>query len=189
MLDATHMNRDDQQRRRAKQIILEITKQSSGNECAGNVRLFKIFYFAHLVYARHETGYLSEWPIVKMPYGPGIDRFEEIIGELTREGAIQQESTQIGPYPATSFRATDKPAEGPPLEPAAIEAIRKAVEFTSDKTGAQLSDITHEHSHSWSEAEMGGELNIYIDLVSSKERQRVQESVSGAAAAINEAWK
>ena len=49
----------------AAQIVLEIIKQSPGDEIVGKTKIFMAFYFAHLFYAADSTGYPSEWPIVK----------------------------------------------------------------------------------------------------------------------------
>ena len=60
------------ERSKAKQVILEIIRQSKGR-LTGKTRLYMAFYVAHLLYAEQEAGYLTVWPIVKMPFGPGID--------------------------------------------------------------------------------------------------------------------
>ena len=51
----------------------ELIRQSAGDRIEGKTRLFKAFYFAHLFYARSAVDYLTDWPIVRMPQGPGID--------------------------------------------------------------------------------------------------------------------
>lgn len=162
---------------RAKQIVLEIVQQSTGNEIVGKVKLVKAFYFAHLYFARSNAGLLSEWPIVKMPNGPGIDNFDMILEALQDEQTIETKATNVGPFEAGCYRATGKPLDCGPLPSNAIDAIRRAVEFVAPKTGAQLSDITHEHSRSWNGAQLGEELSIYLDLLSDEDyAKRIQKS-------------
>jgi len=190
--DSTESRRpqpEDRDRFRAQQVILEIARQSPGDEIEGTTRLFKVFYLAHLFYACDAVGYLSEWPIVKMPKGPGIDRFDRLLHELLKQEVLETASTHVGPYPSTLYQATGRMLPGEPLEPEAVAAIRKAVEFADGKTGAQLSDITHEFSHSWTEAALGDELNICIDLLSDEERKRAQRTASEVHASVEEAWK
>ncbi|MBP87557.1 MAG: hypothetical protein CMJ64_12665 [Planctomycetaceae bacterium] len=57
---------------RAKRIIIEIIRQADGS-FERKTNLYKAFYHAHLKYAADNPGYLSKWPIVRMPRGPGID--------------------------------------------------------------------------------------------------------------------
>jgi len=178
---------DATDRELAKRVIAEIIRQSPGDELGGKVKLFKAFYFAHLYYASDCIGYLTEWPIVKMPNGPGIDAFDLLIAELVRDRAVETEPTRIGPYNATLYRATGKHS-GPSLSEDAIKAIRKAVEFVVGKTGAQLSDITHEHSRSWNEAELGDELSIYLDLLSDEDYEAETQRASRIGKELEAAW-
>ncbi len=171
----------------AKQVVAEIVRQSPGDELAGKVKLFKAFYFAHLYYARDTVGYLTEWPIVKMPNGPGIDGFALLIDELVQDGIVETEGTRIGPYNATLYRATGRQSKSP-LPEDAVKAIRKAVEFVSDKTGAQLSDITHEFSRSWNDVEEGQPLSIYLDLLSDEDYDNAMERASRVSKELEAAW-
>ena len=68
-------------RDRAKKVIVEIIRQAGG-ELTATARLYKAFYFAHLYYAETAPGYLSDWPIVKMPTGPGIHSCGGLVLEL-----------------------------------------------------------------------------------------------------------
>lgn len=171
----------------AKQVIAEIERQSPGDELSGKVRLFKAFYFDHLFYARDNVGYLTEWPIVKMPNGPGIDGFDTLISELVQDQILEVEPTRIGPYNAALYRATAKQGERVLAEDA-VNAVRNAVEFIAHKTGAQLSDITHEHSRSWNEAELGSELSIYLDMLSDEDYEVEKERASRIGQELEAAW-
>ncbi|MBN1909414.1 MAG: hypothetical protein JW818_06725 [Pirellulales bacterium] len=174
-------------RAQAKRVILEIVRQSPGDEIEGKIRLFKAFYFAHLYYAMKSADYLTDWPIVKMPLGPGIDDFPGLIGELVAEGLLTQEQTMVGPYRTTLYRATERfPAQ--PLSAEAVAAIHDAVTFVADKTGAQLSDITHEFSYSWNQSELGDEQNIYQDLLSDEQREENRKRVNDIGKDIKAVW-
>ena len=164
------------EKQQAMAVILEIVRQSPGDAIETTVRLFKAFYFAHLYYATAESRYLTEWPIVRMPNGPGIDRFRELLDELVHAGVIDIEKIKVGPYDATKYHATGTPLEGVTLTEAELVAIRKAVEFVNDKTGAQLSDITHEFSRSWNTSRDGDELNIYADLLADEDFAAAQSA-------------
>jgi hypothetical protein len=153
-------------REKAKQIIAEIVR-CSGGRVESKTRLFKLFYLAHLIYAKREPDYLSNWPIVRMPHGPGIDRGEDLIGELCQAGVLEAHPVPVGPYMSTEYRLADDEMPGLPLE--AIEAIRDAVKFAGDKSASELSELTHQHSHSWKNSVNGEELNIYVDLLGEEE--------------------
>ena len=166
-------------RNRAKQIITEIIR------IAGTVKtkthLHKMFYFAHLWYAKREPDYLSDWPIVRMPRGPGIEGADALLHELIAEGTIEARTVSIGPHSATEYRTLGDEIPDS-LSPEAIDAIREAVVFAKEKTAAELSEITHEYSHSWQESEDGSELNIYVDLLADDEyeamKARMQQNIS-----------
>src|SRR5262249_11867399 len=82
-------------RTRAQDVILEILRSADG-EWTGKARLFKAFYFAHLYYASERPGRLTDWPIVRMPQGPGIDRSEELFEELKEQGQLISELVHEG---------------------------------------------------------------------------------------------
>ncbi|MEO9595374.1 type II toxin-antitoxin system antitoxin SocA domain-containing protein [Rhodopirellula bahusiensis] len=170
----------------AKRIITEIIRQSPGDRLEGKVRLFKAFYLAHLFYAGENADYLTEWPIVRMPNGPGIDRFDELMEELKAASLIEEESTKIGPFNAKCFRFSSQQTERLPA--AEESAVRRAVEFIDGMTGSQLSDITHEYSKSWRDTQDGSELNIYLDLLDETEYEKVQSERRETESAFKEAW-
>lgn len=170
----------------AKAVVAEIIQQSPGDELVGTVRLYKAFYLAHLFYARQNAGYLTDWPIVKMPQGPGIGDFNELRDRLVADGVLEIDSERIGPYNAVKYRATSERMRQ--LEPEAIAAVRKAVEFVADKTGAQLSDITHEFSRSWREAGPGEELSIYMDLLSNEGYDAAKARAESIQNELTTAW-
>jgi uncharacterized phage-associated protein len=149
---------------RAKAVIYQIVQMSEGDRIEGRVRLSKAFYFAHLYYAKSTGRYLSDWPIVRMPFGPGIHEFDSLLAELVNDGQIRMVPIEIGPYPSTLFVATGSTVSN--LDKDALESIREAVAFVSRKSCAELSDITHEHSRSWRNASKDGEsLDVYADLL------------------------
>jgi hypothetical protein len=57
---------------RAKRVLVDLIR-AAGGEWRRKTRLYKAYYLAHLFYAEAETGDLTNWPVVKMPYGPGIE--------------------------------------------------------------------------------------------------------------------
>ena len=58
----------------AKQVICAIV-EAAGGKLEGQVRLYKAFYYAHLYcWENAAEGVLTDYPIVRMPNGPGIDR-------------------------------------------------------------------------------------------------------------------
>ena len=171
---------------RAKRIILEIIRQSGGI-VEGRTCLFKTFYFAHLYYAKSAADYLSDWPIARMPNGPGIHDADVLIKELIAEGAIEERRAPVGPYFRVEYRDAGK--EIPiSLSEEAICAITEAVEFTADKTAAELSELTHEYSRSWKSARDGEELNIYIDLLTEEEYEEGNKKIDHLASALGSVW-
>ena len=171
----------------AKQIILEILR--AGGVLNFKTSLFKAFYHAHLRFAATHTSYLSAWPIVRMPRGPGIDRFDVLIGELLAEGAVETHQIKAGPYEGFQFRITDKTARRNMLPDGAIEAIEYALEQVKGRTATQASDDSHSASRAWRDARDGEELNIYLDLQSDDEYAAQKQRVEETAEALRAAWR
>jgi hypothetical protein len=58
-------------RAKADAVIIELLRTAAG-EWTGKTKLYKAFYFAHLYFANEHPGQLTDWPIARMPEGPGI---------------------------------------------------------------------------------------------------------------------
>src|SRR5262249_21936706 len=99
---------------RAQDVILEILRVTDG-EWTGKTKLFKAFYFAHLYFANENPGLLTDWPIARMPEGPGIDNSKLLFEELKQEGLITLEIVHEGPYPENRYRLTDKGKAAKPV--------------------------------------------------------------------------
>lgn len=167
---------------RAIRIIAEIVRQAGG-ELTGTTRLYKAFYFAHLYYAESAPGYLSDWPIVKMPNGPGIDSGTQLIAEMKDAGLLATDHVQVGPFQSMRFRLTGKEPSGDALPGDAVQAIQQAVQLVQDKAAGESSELTREFSRSWHLAKDGAELDIYIDLIPDDEyasRDRSLEKMKAA---------
>jgi hypothetical protein len=158
-------------RTRAQDVILEILR-NAGGEWTGKTKLFKAFYFAHLYYANERPGLLTDWPIARLPQGPGINDSHRLFSELVREGCLVVERIHEGPYPEYRYLLTEKGQnlERPPED--ARVAIKDAADFCLPKTAAELSQLTHERSRSWIEGKDGDVLNIYIDTIPDDEYER-----------------
>jgi hypothetical protein len=164
------------QRDIAKQIILEIIRQGGGT-FTRTTSLYKAFYFAHLYYAENAPDYLSEWPIVKMPHGPGIDSGADLLKELVNAGFLTRTMVGIGPYQASRYALTDKNWPGEKLSDIRIASIKSAADFVSQKTSTELSELTHEFSRSWNKAVEGQRLNCYIDLIPEEEYEERRSQI------------
>ena len=49
---------------RAKRVLVELIR-AAGGEWTGKTRLYKAYYLAHLYYAETESGFLTNWPVVR----------------------------------------------------------------------------------------------------------------------------
>jgi len=144
----------------AKGIILAIIREAGG-KLHNKTNLYKAFYYAHLEFARTEPGYLSGWPIVHMPNGPGIDWCDRLLGELVADGLLEIKQVTKGKYAAFLFVA----AQVPPrisLPEGSSEAIKKAVTLVDGKTAETVSEESHRRA--WERTKNGQEMDIYLDL-------------------------
>lgn len=160
-------------RQAAKEVILDLI-EAAGGTLHGATRLHKAFYLAHLIYWQNGEGVLTDYPIVRMPRGPGIDAYRGLIRELREDGKIEEGSQPVGPYPETFFKLTERRKLG--KDPRG-EAIKKAWSLVKKKTGKELSDFIHDQSEEWQKASDGEELSIYQDLVPDAEREAIRVSL------------
>lgn len=162
--------------KRAKKIILELVREAGG-QLPNKTNLFKAFWKAHLDYAAKNAGYLSTWPIVRMPNGPGIEDFDLLLSEMLADGWLTLAETQVGAQWAIVFSlGPTLPSASLPAE--AIASIRAGVQAIA------ASDDSHRHSRVWREAKEGEELDIYLDLVSDEERDRRETNFAALAEAL-----
>ena len=170
-------------REQAKVVILGII--DAAGECfAGQVRLYKAFWAAHLCHHHREAGELTDHPVVRMPHGPGIDGGESILAELVAEGRLRKTEQPCGPYTEQVFHLT---GNAPALNEAKRRSILEAVAWVTGRSGAELSQLTHEHSREWIRRPDGAEMTVALDAMSEPEYQamrRRQESVADDVAAV-----
>jgi hypothetical protein len=160
----------------ANDVILQILREKDG-QWAGKTKLFKTFYFAHLFYAMDNPGLLTTWPIARLPEGPGIDQSQKLFDYLVKEGFLTIDLFHEGPYPEYQYKLTEKGRNVQPPSPDARHAIRQATDFCYPKTGAELSQLTHDKSRSWNHAKNGEILDIYIDLIPDDEYHQGQVDI------------
>lgn len=180
----THQNKEKEL---AKQIILEIVRQAGG-VLDNKTNLFKAFYHAHLRFAEMQAGYLSTWPIVRMPRGPGIDRFDLLLGELLAQGKIETKEVSSGEYTGFRFVLTDQLVPNDLVPEGGVEAIAYGVDQVRGKSAEQVSKESHQQSRSWRNASDGDELNIYVDPIPEEEHSNLKARIADAAGAFSD-WR
>ena len=169
---------------RAKRIIIEVIRQAGGS-FERKTNLYKAFYHAHLKYAGDNPGYLSRWPIVRMPNGPGIDNFDSLVGELLLTGVLHVGTVMIGDKEAVRFELTVLADSVLPMEDAERGAIKFGVDSVAGKTAKQVSKESHDTSRAWRAARDGEELDIYADLSSDEEHDAFSKEYDSISTTID----
>lgn len=152
----------------AKAIILEIVRQSGG-EFQNKTNLYKAFWRAHLSYARRNLGYLSNWPIVRMPQGPGIDACDHLLADMLANDWLKIGERQVGNCTAMVLALGDS-APASTLNERQVAAVRDGVAAVKHKSARFVSDESHKDSRVWNEGKDGQALDIYLDLIPDEER-------------------
>ena len=152
---------------KAKALLCAIIEENGGR-LEGMTRLYKVFYYAHLVHWHRNRGMLSEYPLVKMPKGPGIDDGDVLLNELKQEGLIESQTQQKGPYPENMYTLRGQVPN--PISADEREAIRHALDWANrHPTATHLSDVTHSESRAWNLSEMGEDLDLTLDTLSDEQ--------------------
>lgn len=154
-------------RERAKSVIVEIIRRSGGT-LRNKTNLFKAFWKAHVAAAAHGRA-LSDYPIVRMPNGPGIHDFDRLFGELLTAGVVHSEMDYSGQYPAFVFTIADDSQFISDLSDEDVEDVNAGVRFVEGKTAGELSLWSHDHSRSWNLSRDGQELDIVLDAIPPEE--------------------
>jgi hypothetical protein len=172
-----------EQRDRAKRVIVELVRQSGGT-FYNKTNLFKGFWRAHLAYADANLGYLSNWPIVRMPNGPGINDFDHLLAELLADDWIATSEKQFDRGVGIVFTLGSK---CPPIEltDRQIQAINEGVGYVQNHSSGFVSDQSHKDSRVWREAKDGEELDIYLDLIPDDERAGYSRGLSALSNAMD----
>jgi hypothetical protein len=174
-------------REQARTVLLQVVRQF-GDRPAMRMDLDRAFYLAHLYYADAGPGFLTDWPIVRTPRGPGIERADELLTDLANEGFIETRVVAIGPWRETTYRAIGRVAPGQGLNDVAIDAIREAVDLVRCKSPSELQELTSQHSRSWNLAKDGEELNVALDLSTDEEFERGMAALDELSPVFDEVW-
>lgn len=121
-------------RQAAKDVICQLL-MTAGGTIRGKVRLNKAFYFAHLYYWRDGTGILTDYPIVRLPFGPAIDELDLLLEELQTAELIEVATSPNGPYVECVYKL--RTGKIPPPEGARLTALQAAVELVESRTAAE----------------------------------------------------
>jgi len=174
-----HPPRTEHDRQRAKSLLVFIVRAGSDG-ILGRARLYKAFYAAHVIYLRDHGRALTPWPLVHMPYGPGVDEGDALLQELESERAVLAERALVGPYAASRYRPGPESSRYRLDEAPAAEAVTKAVTWVEARSTAQLTADTHDFSRSWQATRDGEELPIALDTMSDDEYATAIRSVEAA---------
>ena len=169
-------------REQAKQLICDIIG-AAGGRLVGKVRLHKAFYYAHLYYWQRGSGVLTSYPVVRLPFGPGIDHEPSLVTELVRDGKLHVAWQPNGPFKEAVFELTE-PFQIDP-NTSRYRAIEEAVDLVKSKSAVELSEESHVFSRSWQAGQLGQELDIYSDLLDDLEYQQIVEDMTESRELVN----
>lgn len=159
---------------RARDLLWQIIAMAGG-ELSGKTRLNKVFYEAHMNSWNDSAKMLTDYPIVRLPHGPGVDNLDVLIEELVEQGRLRVEAQKNGPYLEFVYRLREAPPADP--ETFRVNAIQKALQETSEFTGKELSQRSHDRSRVWNQRTNGQELDIYADAVEQSEIDEVRRQI------------
>lgn len=131
--------------------------------CDGYLWLDRAFYLAELFYYNADSCFLCCWPMIRGFHGPEIEDRFALIEELVEEGRLTVEYFDDGPFNRVRLFAQD--AAGHSLSDLATDIIEQTVAFMRERGDAEIARLTSECARSWYQAEPGGELHMFIDVI------------------------
>jgi hypothetical protein len=147
---------------RAAEVIKGILRRAGGE--LRKAKISQAFCLAHLYFAKSARGYLTDWPIVRMPRGPEIGDSGPLFGAMVRAGEIAVRHEARGLFTEVVYRLTGESRAGN-LSQTAMKAIARALRDVHGHKAQPVIEWCHEFSRSWNETPNGAELDIYTDLV------------------------
>ncbi|MEW4530975.1 hypothetical protein [Maioricimonas sp. JC845] len=163
----------EQSKEQAKDIIVEIVRQAGGM-LRNKTNLFKAFWRAHVAYAATTGRNLTEWPIVRMPNGPGIDKFHVLLGELVSAEVLAADQVEYNHGRSWGFVFRLVSDACPEMGAEAAEAVAQGVQYVDGKRAATVSEASHFHSRAWARAAEGAELDVFLDAMSPDEFEQMK---------------
>lgn len=146
----------------AKQIVCAIVLKSGGR-FRGKTRLNKVFWWAHVYHRKFKNGFLSGYPIARLPEGPAIESLDQLISELERENKIVASVEPKGPYWEEVFTLAHQAEVS--LTREELDSIQKAVVWADNKTAVYISQESHRLSLGWQAGNDGEIIDIALDAV------------------------
>jgi hypothetical protein len=168
-------------KRLAERVILEIVRRSAGSERIGpwltREALAHVFWFAHLYYAKRQPGYLTNWPLVRTPWGVEIRDASGLLRRLVEEGFVRPEQVERGPFSLTVYSPTGQ-EPGSELPDAAVQAIQQALDEgpLSPQCWCHGPAVT---SRAWRATAVGEEMDIYLDLIPEDQYEERRHQLEG----------
>jgi len=175
-------NRDE---RKARAILLALVEcLNRAGKKPGRTTLYKGFYLAHLLHAQHHSAVLSDWPIVKLDHGPGVDDGKRILETLAHEGVLTErrvpKKLRTG-YEYELVRGAPADAYLGALTADEVRTIHDACDSVKDKDEDELDTWAHQVSPAWNAARgIGDELPIYADLLDDEDSVELGERIRDA---------
>jgi hypothetical protein len=181
------MPASDDTRRRAKAVIVEIIRQHGGS-MQSKTHLFKAFWKANVAAAQATGTPLTDYPIVRMPHGPGIHNVSHLLSELIDEDAITMDRPSEDPYDPFEFTIQTANAYEGDLSDNDRKAVSRGIDAVRGKSAKQISDESHRESRAWNAARNGEALDIYLDAIPEDEFARRSDSLRRIGAAVDAAF-
>jgi hypothetical protein len=154
-------------RQKAKLVVLGILQAAPCGLTSQGIT--SAFWLAHLYYAKHNPGYLTDWPLLRSPGGADLRDGTDLLRELEEENLVVVGHEDLGPIPLAVYRRTEKQVDALPA--GAAEAIERASRFLQDEQaacrcpGGRAWAWLVPLSRAWRTTPDGQELDVYLDLI------------------------
>ena len=146
-------------------VVLAIVLEAGG-EWTGKTTLAKAVWWAHLASLRDRGAVISGHKIVRLPYGPAPNDFDEVLHslDLLTETVDEDDAFPTRTYTvADSAKASSFVADH--LDDGEMVCVREAAAKFQQMTATEASEWAHRNSSAWRETSDGQAINVGRDLV------------------------
>jgi uncharacterized phage-associated protein len=118
---------------------------------AGLTKLLKLLYFSDYHHYREHLSTITGATYVARERGPVLENYQEALDELERRGFIATRKVPVLGHPDTPKVEYLRLGESDPqaFSKEELETLKEALARYGNKTGAELSDMSHEELAPW----------------------------------------
>lgn len=124
-------------------------------------KLLKLCYIIDFEHFRHNTVSVTGWSYARLPHGPVLQDYKQLLEDAERRGIIQSEDFDDGTTVLRPGAREHRTDDGVKFDEDELATIDRVLERWSDTTAKELSDYTHRQP-AWLQTDHAKEISYVL---------------------------